>query len=100
MSIVINGESYTTLSDYKNDESKMDSVTKAYIELEVALIGKLIELRESRGVSQSTLAKMSGLKQPAIARLEGLHAEPRISTLLKLLIPMGYTLDIVPLPEH
>ncbi len=97
MSVKINGELYTTLSDYIQDESKVDSVQRAQIEFEVALIGKLIEAREERGISQRELAKLSGVKQPAIARLESLKTTPQIDTLIKVLSPLGYKLDIVPI---
>lgn len=54
-------------------------------------------IRESSGFSQTQLAKASGVKQSAIARMESMKAVPQIDTLIKLLVPMGYTLDIVPL---
>ncbi len=100
MSVKINGETYTTLSDYMNDESKIDKVQKAKIDFEVSLIGKLIEAREQKGISQRELAKMSGVKQPAIARLESMKSTPQIDTLLKVLSPLGYKLDIVPISKH
>ncbi len=100
MSIKINGETYTTLSDYMNDESKIDKAQRAQIEFEVALIGKLIEAREKLGVSQRQLAEMSGLKQPAIARVESLKSTPQIDTLFKILSPLGYKLDIVPIKQQ
>ncbi len=99
MSVKINGETYTTLSDYINDESKIDSAQRAQIEFEAALIGKLIEAREKLGLSQRQLAEMSGLKQPAIARVESLKSTPQIDTLFKILSPLGYKLDIVPIKQ-
>jgi transcriptional regulator with XRE-family HTH domain len=39
---------------------------------------------------------MSGLKQPAIARLERMQATPQVDTLFRVLKPLGYTLAIVP----
>ena len=56
----------------------------------------MIEAREERGLSQRELAEISGIKQPAIARLESLKATPQIDTLFKVLYPLGYTLEIVP----
>ncbi len=100
MSININGEIYTTLSDYMNDETKIDKAQKAQIEFEVALIGKLIKAREEQGLSQRELAKLSGVKQPAIARLESLKSTPQVDTLFKVLSPLGYKLDIVPISKH
>lgn len=57
----------------------------------------MIEAREEKGLSQRDLAKISGVKQPAIARLESLKTTPKIDTLFKVLKPLGYTLSIVPL---
>lgn len=48
MSVNINGEKFTTFADYINDESKVSKVDKAQIEFEAALIGKLVEARESK----------------------------------------------------
>lgn len=96
MSVTIKGEKYTTLSDYLNDETKVSKAERAQIEFETALIGKLIEVREEKGLSQRDLAKISGLKQPAIARLESMQSSPQINTLFKVLNSLGYTLSIVP----
>lgn len=96
MSIDINGEKFTTFADYLNDETKVSTAEKAQIEFETALIGKLIEAREERGLSQRDLAELSGIKQPAIARLESMRSTPQIDTLFKVLSPLGYTLSIVP----
>ncbi|MDR0898588.1 MAG: helix-turn-helix domain-containing protein [Oscillospiraceae bacterium] len=59
----------------------------------------MVEAREAKGLSQRELAELSGVKQPAIARLESLKATPRIDTLFKVLHPLGYTIEIVPLSE-
>ena len=96
MSIEINGEKYTTFSDYMNDTTKVSAAEKALIEFVTALIGKLIEAREEKGLSQRDLAEISGVKQPAIARLESMRSTPQIDTLFKILSPLGYTLSIVP----
>lgn len=66
-------------------------------DLRVALIGELIKARDEQGISQKELEKLSGVKQPSIARLEKLHTDPRLHTLIKLLVPLGKTLAIVPL---
>ncbi len=55
--------------------------------------------REAQGLSQTQLAELAGLKQPAIARLESMKATPQIDTLFKVLKPLGYTLAIVPAEE-
>ena len=85
-----------TFSDYMEDETRVSPAERERINFEVSLIGKMIEAREQRGLSQRDLAEMSGIKQPAIARLESLKSTPQIDTLFKMLIPLGYTLEIVP----
>lgn len=97
MSMDINGEKYTTFADYMNDETRVSKTEKAKIEFEVALIGKIIEAREAKGLSQRDLAELCGVKQPAIARLESLKTTPQIDTLFKVLAPLGYTLTITPM---
>lgn len=88
--------SYTTFNDLWNNEQFLQEEEKARIALEVALIGKIIEARENKGITQKKLSSMTGLKQPAIARLENLKATPQLDTILKILKPLGYTLAIVP----
>ncbi len=97
MSIKINGETFTTFNDLMNNDKILDDAQRAQIDFEVELIGKLIDAREKKGLSQRDLAEISGLKQPAIARLESLKSTPQIDTLFKVLSPLGYKLDIVPI---
>ena len=96
MSKIINGTEYTTFDDLWNDPNLLTQAEKDEIQLKVDLLGKLIEAREKKGISQKRLAEMSGLKQPAIARLERMQTTPQIDTLFKILKPLGYTLEIVP----
>lgn len=66
-------------------------------DLRVALIGELISARQEKGLSQKQLEEMSGVKQPVIARMERGLTSPQIDTILKVLVPLGKTLAIVPL---
>ena len=86
-----------TFSEYMNDEMRVSPAEREKINFEIELIGKVIEAREERGLSQRELAQISGVKQPAIARLESMKTTPRIDTLFKILNPLGYTISIVPL---
>ena len=63
----------------------------------MALIGELIRAREERGITQKQLEELSGVTQPVIARLERGTTSPNISTVMKLLAPLGKKLAIVPL---
>ena len=66
-------------------------------DLRVALIGELIKARQDKGITQKQLELLSGVKQPVIARME--NSIPKISTILKILAPLGKTLAIVPLEK-
>ena len=66
-------------------------------DLRVALIGELIRARQEHGITQKQLEEMSGVTQPVIARLERGTTSPNISTLTKLLAPLGKKLAIVPM---
>ena len=100
MSVEINGEIYRTFSDYMNDERKVSVAERNRIEFEADLIGKLIETREEKGLSQRGLAELISMKQPQIARLESMKSSPQLDTLFKVLTPLGYTLSITPMnPE-
>lgn len=91
----INGVDYTEFSDLFNDPEYLDPAEREEIEFEVALIGKMIEIRDELGLTQKKLAELTGLKQPAIARIESMKNTPNLSTIFKLLKPLGYTLAIV-----
>ena len=60
----------------------------------MAIGDRIRMLREEKGISQRQLAALTGIKQPAIARLESGRSVPNIATLKKLLEPLGYTLTI------
>jgi predicted XRE-type DNA-binding protein len=75
----INDDTFTTYDDLW-EASNLTLAEKDEIQLKIALVGKLIEAREQKGISQKRLAEMSGLKQPAIARLERMQATPQIDT--------------------
>ncbi len=92
----INDTEYTTLNDLWNDPELLSEDEKDRINFEVALIGKLIEAREQKGLTQKELAEKAGIKQSALARLESMKATPQIDTLFKILKPLGYTIQIVP----
>ena len=67
--------------------------------LRVALIGELVKARTERGLSQKQLEELSGVKQPVIARMENGSTTPNLSTILKVLAPLGKTLYIGDLKE-
>ena len=95
MAIMIKGDSFTTFDDLW-EASNLTQAEKDEIQLKIDLVGKLIEARNQKGISQKQLAELSGLKQNVIARLEHMQSTPQIDILFKVLKPLGYTLAIVP----
>ena len=80
------------------DELKQELFTPEEIEesnMRVALIGELIKARKESSISQRELAKLSGVKQPVIARIEKGKSSPNIDTVIKLLFALGKKLEIV-----
>ncbi len=64
--------------------------------LRVKLVGEIIKAREAQGVTQVELGKKTGLTQSVIARFESSKKDTQLSTIFKILAPLGLTLDIVP----
>ena len=58
-------------------------------ELEFQLSCKLIEARLKRNLSQRALAKKVGTSQAAIARIEGMNANPSLSLLKRIAHALG-----------
>ena len=61
------------------------------------LIEELIEARKAAKLSQKQLEILSGVAQPCIARMETGATDPQLTTLLKILEPLGLTLSITSL---
>jgi len=55
--------------------------------------------RVEHGLTQTGLAKMLGMHQPAIARLEAGSHEPSLATLARLSNALGITLDVHIAPD-
>lgn len=100
MSKTINKTEYTTFNDILNDNELLSDVERDLLVFEISFIKKLVEARDKMGLSQKQLALLTGLKQPAIARLESMKVSPQINTLFRILKPLGYTLAIVPDNPH
>jgi ribosome-binding protein aMBF1 (putative translation factor) len=79
------------------DKAHFTNEEIAESDLEAELIMALIDARESQGVSQRSLEELSGIRQPAIARIERGTNSPTVETLIRLLAPLGKKLAIVPI---
>ena len=63
--------------------------------LKTEFISELIRNRKEMNISQKQLEVLSNVSQPIIARIENNQTDPQLSTLIKLLEPLGKTLKIV-----
>lgn len=59
-----------------------------------SFLSALTKARQDAGLSQKQLEILSGVAQPCIARTEKGATDPKLSTLLKMLEPLGLTLSI------
>ncbi|MBO7357471.1 MAG: XRE family transcriptional regulator [Lachnospiraceae bacterium] len=89
------------MSNWKEfrNELNISPEEESAIELEKELIRTLVEIRENRGMTQAEVASLCEVKQPVIARMEKATHSPQVDSLLKILVPLGYKLAIVPLSE-
>lgn len=88
-------ESFTKWDDIELEFYSPDEIAKN--NLRVALISELINARTEKGITQTELERLSGIKQPMIARIENGKGNPQLETILKLLAPLGKTLAVVPM---
>ena len=95
MCVELGGTKWTTWDDVEKEMFTPEEIAES--DLRVALIGELIKARQEKGISQKQLEELSGVKQPVIARMEKGYTSPQLDTILKLLLPLGKTLAIVPL---
>lgn len=61
---------------------------------------KVIQYRVTHNLSQAALAKMVGMRQPNIARLEAGDHEPSLSTLARLSSALGLDFSVDVKPDH
>lgn len=92
-------ENFTKWDDFEK-ELGLTTEQEIEIKLEMDIINATIEARKNSKLSQRELANKSGLKQPVIARVESRTRSPQVSTLLRMLYPIGYTLKVVPIEKN
>lgn len=73
---------------------------KIVMDLEYKLICDFIKLRNELGLSQQRMADESGVVREMIAVIENQKKHPQINTLIKILQPFGYTLEITKIKEE
>lgn len=69
-------------------------------EKELKLLEQLKIQRERCGFSQRGLCAIIDMKQPSLVKIEKGLSSPQLNTLLKILEPLGLTIEFVPLKEE
>ncbi len=90
-------EQYKTWNEVRSELFSPEEIAES--NLRVALMGELVKARKEQGISQRELEKLSGVKQPVIARIETGTSSPQLDTVIKLLAALGKTLAIVPMKK-
>lgn len=72
---------------------------KVLLDLEYEFICDFIKLRKEKGLTQKSLAELSGVIREKIAKIENQLNSPQINSLIKILEPIGYTIKIVPIKK-
>ena len=73
---------------------------KLLLDLEYDFICDFIKLRKDNGLTQKSLAEMSGVIREKIAKIENHLNSPQLNSLIKILEPIGYTVKIVPIKKE
>lgn len=73
---------------------------KMIMDMEYSIIANYVKLRKDSNISQEQLAKETSVIRTTIARIERNMNSPQLKTMLELLEPLGYTLEIVPLKKQ
>ncbi|MBR1413446.1 MAG: helix-turn-helix transcriptional regulator [Bacilli bacterium] len=79
----------------------MDSKTfisreKKILDMEYSIITNYVKIRKNAKISQEQLSHETSVIRTTIARIERNMNSPQLKTMLELLEPLGYTLEIVP----
>jgi len=64
-----------------------------------SLIKAIVDTRHEKGLLQEQIQNASGVPQSGIYRLERRVCDPKLTTMIRVLRPMGMTLAVVPISE-
>ena len=89
-----------SLTSWEELEETFDFTQEEWdeIDLKVQIVGEIINARQNQELTQTALEELSGVRQPVIARLETNTSDPQLTTILKILRPLGKTLAVVDMP--
>lgn len=64
------------------------------LQIKTDIITAVIQARREAAISQKSLEEITGIKQPVISRFEREETDPQLSTVVKLLSALGFTLKV------
>ena len=88
-----------TWSDYKDHVKATDPEAKKDLEEVEAfsqIVSAMVAQRHTLGLSQRDLAKICGLPQSSVARIESFKTTPNLDTLLKIMNALKLKINITP----
>ena len=86
-----------TWNDYKTYAKNNDPELSKDIndmEQQAAIVSAIVQQRKQLGISQRELASLCNIPQSSVARIESFQTTPNLSTLLKLMRPLGLQLTV------
>ena len=89
--------------DWNDVKKNLHSITQEdwdEIDFQVRLVGEILDARKNKGMTQEELDAICGVNQTHIARIENNRTDPQLSTVLKILRPLGKTLMVVDIPTE
>ena len=89
----------STWKEFYEQDTVLSPEEKEEIELKADIIAQVVNARKASGLTQEKLQNASCVQQTCIARLERNKNDPQLTTLLKLLRPLGKTLAVVPITD-
>lgn len=69
-------------------------------EVEKQLLKSIKEARAYHGFSQRGLCAIIDMQQPSLVKIENGDISPQLNTLLKILEPLGLTVEFVPIAKN
>ena len=82
-----------SLNNLRNKDERFRILFDSF-DIEDQVIARLVELRKEAGLSQRDLARLTGMKQPQIARYETGDKSPRLDTFIRILEALNYKITL------
>lgn len=82
-----------SLEEFRNMDERYRILLDSF-DLADSIMKKLVELRKEAGLSQRDLARLTGMRQPQIARYETLDEYPRLDTFLRIVDALNFQINL------